>query len=373
MKLPEMKLTRVVLSGGGTGGHIFPAIAVADEIKRRHPQAEIRFVGALGKMEMEKVPAAGYEIIGLPIAGLQRKLTLKNLTLPFKLLKSLLQARSILKAFNPQVVIGFGGYASGPTLKMANLLGIPTLIQEQNSFPGKTNKLLAPKAKAICTAYPGLERYFPEASLVETGNPVRLEVTQIEGKRSEGYSFYQLDPSKKTVLIIGGSLGARTLNQAMVNHLALIDASDVQVLWQCGKLYNAQLNDELANLTSNRIHRVQFIERMDLAYAVADLIISRAGAISVSELCLIGKPVILVPSPNVAEDHQTKNAMALVNVGAAILVKDKEAIDQLIPIALKQLEDEDSCQALSTSIRHLGKPDATSAIVNEIEKHAKYE
>lgn len=371
MKLPNMKLERVVLSGGGTGGHIFPAIAVADEIKRRYPNADIRFVGAIGKMEMEKVPAAGYPIIGLPIAGLQRKLTVKNLILPFKLLKSLFQARSILKDFNPQVVVGFGGYASGPTLKMANFLGIPTLIQEQNSFPGKTNKLLAPKAKAICTAYSGLEKYFTSSNIVETGNPVRLEVTQIEGKRAEGYSFYTLDPNKKTILIIGGSLGARTLNQAMVHHISTIESSNFQVLWQCGKLYNEQLNNELSQLNSTTIHRVQFIERMDLAYAVADLIISRAGAISVSELCLVGKPVILVPSPNVAEDHQTKNAMALVNSNAAVLVKDNEAIENMIPRAMELLEDKTICTELAANILQLGKPNATVSIVNEIEKYAR--
>lgn len=371
MKSPDIKLDRVVLSGGGTGGHIFPAIAVADEIKRRYPSAEIRFVGAIGKMEMEKVPAAGYKIVGLPIAGLQRRLTVKNLSLPFKLVKSLLTARSILKAFNPQVVIGFGGYASGPTLKMANLLGIPTLIQEQNSYPGKTNKLLAPKAKAICTAYPGLENYFPASTLVETGNPVRLEVTQIAGKRDEGIAFYNLDPTKKTILIIGGSLGARTLNQSVVRHLSTIESSEIQVLWQCGKLYNEQLNNELANHDSKQIKRVQFIERMDLAYAVADVIISRAGAISVSELCLIGKPVILVPSPNVAEDHQTKNAMALVNVKAAELIKDAEAVEKLIPKAIELLNDSGQCDELASNIQLLGKPNATASIVDEIEKYAK--
>lgn len=366
-----MSVKRVVLSGGGTGGHIFPAIAVADELKRRYPSLEILFVGAEGKMEMEKVPAAGYNIVGLPIVGLQRKLTLKNLLLPFKLVKSLFKARAVLKKFNPNVVVGFGGYASGPTLKMANLLGIPTIIQEQNSFPGKTNKLLAQKAVAICTAYDGMERFFPPHVIVETGNPVRAEVTRIEGKREEGYTFYNLDPQKKTILIIGGSLGARTLNQAVMQHLSLIESSGVQVIWQCGKLYSDQLDNELKGKEYSSIRKMQFIERMELAYAVADLIISRAGAISVSELCLIGKPVILVPSPNVAEDHQTKNAMALVDKNAALLVKDSAAVETLLPTALTQLLNVDACNQLADHIHQLGKPQATAAIADQVEKFAK--
>jgi UDP-N-acetylglucosamine--N-acetylmuramyl-(pentapeptide) pyrophosphoryl-undecaprenol N-acetylglucosamine transferase len=362
-----MIIERVIISGGGTGGHIFPAIAIANEIKRRNPNANILFVGALGKMEMEKVPAAGYKIEGLTIAGFQRKITVANFLLPFKIIKSLIKARNIIKRFSPQVVIGVGGYASGPTLQMANLLGIPTLIQEQNSFPGKTNKLLAKKAHIICTAYEGLDRFFPKQKIKITGNPVRNDVVDIDGKREEGFEFYELDPTKKTILIIGGSLGARTLNQSMLSHYETIQESDVQVLWQTGKLYFDALTQQLGNNKDKSIKIVQFIDRMDLAYAIADVIISRAGAISVSELCLIGKPVILVPSPNVAEDHQTKNAMTLVEKGAAILVKDADAVKTLIPEAIKLIPNQLKQNSLSEELKKLGKPNATVDIVNEIE------
>lgn len=366
-----MKLERVIISGGGTGGHIFPAIAIADEIKRRNPKAEIVFVGAIGKMEMEKVPAAGYKIEGLTIAGLQRKFTFSNFLLPYKILKSLLKARSILKHFEPQVVIGVGGYASGPTLKAATWLKIPTLVQEQNSFPGKTNKLLAQNVNALCTAYEGLEKYFPKEKITLTGNPVRFEMVNIEGKREEALKYYDLDPSKKTILVIGGSLGARTLNQSVMNHYDLLKESGVQVLWQCGKLYFNDLTEQLKGKESPSIKMVQFIDRMDLAYASADVIISRAGAISVSELCLVKKPVILVPSPNVSEDHQTKNAMALVNKQAAILVKDSEAKETLFPSALELMKDEAKKNSLSEAIAKLGKPKATESIVDVIETIAK--
>lgn len=361
-------INRAIISGGGTGGHIFPAIAIADEIKRRNPNAEILFVGAEGKMEMERVPAAGYKIVGLPIAGLQRKLTLANLALPFKIVSSVLKARKIVKTFKPEVAIGVGGYASGPTLKAAGMMGVPTILQEQNGFAGKTNQLLAKKAAKICVAYEGLERFFPKEKIVITGNPVRFEMVKIEGKREEAFKHYKLDSSKKTILVIGGSLGARTLNQAMLASLEQIQSTDVQVLWQCGKLYNEQLNQELANRELKGIERVQFIDRMDLAYAMADVIISRAGAISVSELCLIGKPAILVPSPNVAEDHQTHNAMALVKHEAAILVKDAEAKEQLLSRALDLLMNEDRMATLSTHIKSLGKPEATRHIVDIIEQ-----
>ncbi len=366
-----MNLNKVVISGGGTGGHIFPAIAIADEIKRRNPKAEILFVGAVGKMEMEKVPAAGYRIEGLTIAGFQRKLTFSNFLLPFKLLKSLWKARSILKKFSPQVVIGVGGYASGPTLKMATLLNIPTLVQEQNSFPGKTNKLLAKNVNAICTAYDGLENFFPKEKIVLTGNPVRKEMVDIEGKRNEAFAFYELDPNKKTILFIGGSLGARTLNQAVMHHMELCQKQNIQLLWQCGKLYAEALESELKEKDLNGIKMVRFIDRMDYAYALADAIVSRAGAISVSELCLLGKPVILVPSPNVAEDHQTKNALALVDKHAAILVKDKDALENLVPTAIELLKDETKMKELSGNIQRLGKPNATSDIVDTIEKIAR--
>lgn len=362
-----MKIERAIISGGGTGGHIFPAIAIADEIKRRNPNAEILFVGAIGKMEMEKVPAAGYTIIGLTIAGFQRKFTFSNFLLPYKIIKSLLKARSILKSFKPQVVVGVGGYASGPMLKAATMLKIPTLVQEQNSFPGKTNKLLAKDVSALCTAYEGLEKFFPKEKITLTGNPVRFEMVNIEGKREEAFQFYGLDSNLKTILVIGGSLGARTLNQSVMNHYDLLKNKDVQVLWQCGKLYYSELKDQLKDKESYNIKQVQFIDRMDLAYAMADVIISRAGAISVSELCLVKKPLILVPSPNVAEDHQTKNAMALVEKGAALLVKDSEAKETLIPLAIDLLTKEELQQQLSANIAKLGKPNATQSIVDVLE------
>ena len=367
-----MKLNRVVISGGGTGGHIFPAVAIADEIKRRNPDAEILFVGAEGKMEMEKVPAAGYSIIGLPIAGFQRKLTLSNFLLPFKILKSMSKARRILKEFKPEAVVGVGGYASGPTLKAATWLKIPTLVQEQNSFPGKTNIFLSNSVNSLCTAYEGLEKFFPAKKIRLTGNPVRKEMVEIEGKRQEALDYYKLVPTKQTVLIIGGSLGARTLNRSLVAHLDTINANtEVQFLWQSGKLYFDQLQAELKDTLPENVKLVQFIDRMDLAYAAADVIISRAGAISVSELCLIGKPVILVPSPNVAEDHQTKNAMALVDKNAALLVKDVDSEKVLIPMVLELVKDANKRQELSVQILKLGKPNATSDIVNELEKIVK--
>lgn len=366
-----MKLDRVIISGGGTGGHIFPAIAIADEIKRRNPDADILFVGAKGKMEMEKVPAAGYKIEGLTIAGLQRKFTLSNFLLPFKLASSMFKARSIVKDFRPQAVIGVGGYASGPTLKAATMLGVPALIQEQNSFPGKTNKLLANSVRSICTAYEGLDRFFPKEKIVLTGNPVRSEMVKIEGKREEAFAYYGLDPHKKTLLIIGGSLGARTLNESVLSNYDELKDSDIQVLWQCGKLYFETVSERLLAKDVPQIKLTMFIDRMDLAYAMADVIVSRAGAISVSELCLIGKPVILVPSPNVAEDHQTHNAMALVNKGAALLIKDNVAVQKLIPAAIDLTEQEEKCRKLSAEIKKLAKPSATEEIVNEIERIAK--
>ena len=363
-----IKIERVIISGGGTGGHIFPAIAIADEIKLRNPTVDILFVGANGKMEMEKVPASGYKIYGLNIAGFQRKLTFSNFLLPFKIIGSLWNAYKIIKKFNPQVVIGVGGYASGPTLQAANFLKIPTLIQEQNSFPGKTNKILSKKVKTICTAYEGLNRFFPADKIVLTGNPVRSDMIDIEGKRKEAFDFYELDSNKKTILIIGGSLGARTLNQSMKTHLAELQKNDIQVLWQCGKFYVDSLTTELLNVNMDGIKMVQFIARMDLAYAMADVIISRAGAISVSELCLIKKPIVLVPSPNVSEDHQTKNAMALVSKGAAVLVKDIDSVETLISTTIEILNNEEQQNKLIEEISKLGKPKATSSIVDEIEK-----
>lgn len=363
-----MKINRAIISGGGTGGHIFPAIAIANEIKRKNPEAEILFVGALGKMEMEKVPQAGYKIIGLPIAGLQRKLTLSNFALPFKIIKSLRLASKIIRDFKPDVVIGVGGYASGPTLRAAISKKIPTLIQEQNSFAGKTNKLLSGRVHKICTAYEGMEQFFPKEKIVLTGNPVRKEMVQLEGKREKAQQHFGLDSSKKTMLVIGGSLGARTLNESITQQLQLIDESNCQILWQCGKFYFADLSQNEALKKVKNIHLNQFIMEMDLAYAAADIIISRAGAISVSELCLVEKPVILVPSPNVAEDHQTKNAMALVNKNAAILIKDSEAREKLIPTAFELLNDEAEQEKLRSNIKTMAKANATEDIVNEIEK-----
>lgn len=366
-----MKINRAIISGGGTGGHIFPAIAIANEIKKRNPEAEILFVGALGKMEMEKVPQAGYKIVGLPIAGLQRKLTFSNFLLPVKIIKSLWLASKIISDFKPDVVIGVGGYASGPTLRAAISKGIPTLIQEQNSFPGKTNKILASKVHKICTAYDGLEKFFPATKIVKTGNPVRSEMVAIEGKRDEALTYFGLDTNKKTILIIGGSLGARTLNESVMQHLSSISNSDTQILWQSGKFYYKSLSENQDLKGISNIHLNEFIQRMDLAYAAADVIISRAGAISVSELCLVHKPTILVPSPNVAEDHQTKNAMALVHQEAAILVKDSEAKEQLIPRVFELLKNENLQNELKQNIARLGLPTATEDIVNEIEKIIK--
>lgn len=377
-------IKRAIVSGGGTGGHIFPAVAIADEIKRRNPDAEILFVGATGKMEMEKVPAAGYKIVGLEIVGLKRKLALSNFLLPFKIVKSVMRARKIVKDFNPEIVVGVGGYASGPTLKAASMLKYPTALQEQNAFAGKTNKLLAKKAKVICVAYEGLESVFPKEAIVMTGNPTRKNMVDVKGKEAEGYAHYGLDPNKKTILIIGGSLGARTLNESVVEHIENLQQSDVQVLWQCGKLYFENLKEQLANressvanakiegeLTLGNVKMVQFITRMDLAYSIADVVISRAGASSVSELCIVEKPSVLVPSPNVAEDHQTKNAMALVNKDAAVLVKDVEAKEKLIPEVLSLVQDPARCEALKKNIAPLAKPEATASIVDELEKVAR--
>lgn len=359
---------RIIISGGGTGGHIFPALAIANGLKSKYPNAAILFVGAEGKMEMEKVPAAGFDIVGLPIVGFQRRVTYKNLILPFKLIASLLKARSIVKSFQPDVVIGVGGYASGPTLKMAQQLGIPTVVQEQNSFPGKTNRLLAKKVAAVCTAYEGLENVFPKSKIHFTGNPVRSELKSLTISKSEAFALFPaLNPSKKTILVIGGSLGARTLNEGVLNGLASLDQQDVQVLWQCGKYYVQQMQEALANSLSKNVVVTDFIARMDAAYALADVIVSRAGALSISELCLIGKPIILVPSPNVSEDHQTKNAMALVKNNAAVLIKDNEAKASLMHQAIALLNDGEKQSQLANAIVQLAKPNATDTIIQVIE------
>ena len=365
-------IERVIISGGGTGGHIFPAVAIADELKRRNPNIKILFVGAEGRMEMEKIPQAGYEILGLPIAGFQRKFSFSNLILPFKLVKSLSKARSIINNFRPQLVIGVGGYASGPTLKMASLLGYPTLIQEQNSFAGKTNKLLAKKASTICVAYEGMETFFPQSKIVLTGNPVRKEMIQIKASRSEALKYFNLDPNKKTILIIGGSLGAKSLNNAMFQDIEKWNdlKNQVQILWQCGKLYFKNLNEEFKTNNTSNIYLLEFIQKMDLAYLAADIVVSRAGALSVSELCLLGKASILVPSPNVAEDHQTKNAMALVKKDAAILLKDIELNTNLFQCVHSLLFDSNAIFQLEKNSKMLAKENATESIVNECEKIA---
>lgn len=364
-------IKKAIVSGGGTGGHIFPAIAIADEIKRRNPDAEILFVGATGKMEMEKVPQAGYKIEGLEIVGFKRKLALSNFLLPFKIIKSVMKARKIVRKFDPDVVVGVGGYASGPTLKAASMLKFPTALQEQNAFAGKTNKILSKKAKVICCGYEGMEKFFPADRIVVTGNPCRNSAVEIDGKKEEAFKEFGFDSNKKTILIIGGSLGARTLNESVVSDLDKLRESGVQVLWQCGKLYHEKLKGELEDVDMGNVKLVQFVMRMDLAYAMADVIISRAGASSVSELCLVKKPAILVPSPNVSEDHQTKNAMALVDKNAAILVKDIEAKEILMSSALELVESDFAQEGLIKNIGLLGKPNATVEIVDELEKIAK--
>ena len=360
------QINRVVISGGGTGGHIFPAIAIADEIKRRNPKVDILFVGAEGKMEMERVPKAGYFIKGLPIVGFQRKFSFSNFLLPFKLLKSLLRARRIIKQFNPQLVIGVGGYASGPTLKIAQLLRIPTVIQEQNSFPGKTNILLSKKASLICTAYTNLEEFFSKEKIRLTGNPVRQELSNIKTSREDALKLFGLSPSQKTVLVIGGSLGAKTLNESILINIVHISNGQLQFIWQCGKGYIDQINQSISKVPE-QIKLMSFISEMDAAYAAADIVVSRAGALSVSELCLVGKPVILVPSPNVSEDHQTKNAMALVSVNAAMLTKDIDAREELIHALFALVVNEEKKKELSVNIRALAKPNATQDIVDACE------
>lgn len=334
-----------MISGGGTGGHIFPAIAIANAIKKGYPDTEFLFVGALGRMEMEKVPAAGYPILGLPVKGFDRKNMLRNIGIVKDLIRSLGKAWQAIRAFKPDVVVGVGGYASGPTLRMANLLGIPTVIQEQNSYAGVTNKLLAAKASAICVAYDRMERYFPKEKIIQTGNPVRQDLIAPAAMREEAFRYFNLDPNKKTILIIGGSLGARTINESIEKGLERFDKNNIQIIWQTGKSYA-----ETQKVISDFICRVPFISRMDLAYLAADLVISRAGASSISELCLLEKPVILVPSPNVAEDHQTKNALALSEKNAAVLVKDTDARASLTDTAIRLVNNPAKLLSLKENI-----------------------
>lgn len=357
---------RIIISGGGTGGHIFPAIAIANALKTKRPDTEMLFVGAEGRMEMEKVPAAGYRIIGLWISGFQRKLSLKNLLVPLKIIASMLKASRIIKEFKPDVVVGVGGYASGPMLQTAVRKKIPALIQEQNSFPGITNKILARKVSKICVAYNGMEKYFPKEKLIITGNPVRQDIADLQQKKSEAYNFFGISPEKKTVLVIGGSLGALTINESIAGCLKLLAENNIQVVWQTGKSY-FETAQQLFNSTPDSDGWVgAFITRMDFAYSVADMVVSRAGAISVSELCIAEKAVILVPSPNVSEDHQTKNAMALVSQNAAVLVKDSEARSVLGRKIMELMNDAMLRNSLEKNISRFAKKDAASAIADEV-------
>lgn len=368
---------KVIISGGGTGGHIFPALSIADKLKELNPETEILFVGAEGRMEMEKVPAAGYRIEGLPIAGLQRKLTLSNLALPFKVLKSISMAKKLIREFKPDIAIGVGGYASAPLLWAAGRLGIPTLIQEQNGYAGLTNKIVGKKAESICVAYDGMERFFPADRIVFSGNPIRKEIVPAtEGMRKEAMEFYGLDPQKKHIFIVGGSLGSGTLNNAMKKWISdgCPGGEGIEVIWQCGKFYKPSVDafmkdaeaSGLGGAVLKQIQHSDFIKRMDLAYAAADVVISRSGASSVSELCAAHKATIFVPSPNVAEDHQTHNAMALVNKEAAVLVKDSEAVEKLLPTACSLIENPEKISLLEKNIAVLAKTDAAMTIAEEV-------
>ena len=358
---------RVIISGGGTGGHIFPAVSIANAIKAMHPDAKILFVGALGRMEMQRVPAAGYEIKGLPIQGFDRKNLLKNVKVLYKIWKSQRMAKNIIKEFRPQVAVGVGGYASGPTLNKAAAMGIPCLIQEQNSYAGVTNKLLAKKAAKICVAYEGMERFFPAEKILLTGNPVRQQLLENTQTKAEALRSFGLDATKKTILIVGGSLGARTVNESVLKHLDAIRQSDVQFIWQTGKYYHAQITEQLAKeQKADNLVVTDFISDMGAAYKAADLVVRRAGAGSISEFCLLGKPVILVPSPNVAEDHQTKNALALVNKNAALYVKDVEAPALLIPLAIDTVQDDAKLKSLSENILKMALPASAEIIAKEV-------
>ena len=368
MSLPRKK---IIISGGGTGGHIFPAVAIADGLKSRLDNPEILFIGAKGRMEMEKVPKAGYKIEGLWISGIQRNLTIKNLTFPIKLISSLMKAGKIIRKFKPDVAIGTGGYASGPMLRVASKRGIPSLIQEQNSYPGITNRILSKTVDKICVAFEGMERHFPSSRMVFTGNPVRQDIIHLDGKREEGIGFFKLQQGVKTILIIGGSQGARSVNIAIGNKLEQILRNDVQLLWQCGSAFFETaigICDKLPEEIAAKVKVQDFIYRMDLAYAASDIVISRAGAIAISELCIAGKPVMLIPLPIAAEDHQTKNALALVDRDAAILLKDHALEDELLPAITGLLQDEEKQITMGNNIKKLARPEATEEIVNEVIK-----
>ena len=359
---------RILIGGGGTGGHVFPAIAIADALKKENPDMEFLFVGALGRLEMEKVPEAGYNIEGLPVAGFQRRLTLKNLSFFYKLLVSMRRSRSIVKRFDPHVAVGVGGYASGPILKAAARKGVPLLIQEQNSYAGVTNRLLARSANTICVAYEKMDRYFPEQKIVLTGNPVRKEMVELHSDPAAARKEFGLVEGRKVCLVVGGSLGARTINHSFMEGLDLLGQSNIQVLWQCGKYYQQEVEEKVRSSGFNQIRVFPFISRMDLAYGIADVIVSRAGAISISELCLVGKPVILVPSPNVAEDHQTRNAEALVSQQAAKMVPDSQAGELLVDEMLRLVDHREEQLSLSEHIKQLGIKDASQRIAAEVIK-----
>jgi len=359
---------RFIVSGGGTGGHIFPAISIANELKKRFADAEILFVGAKGRMEMERVPAAGYRIEGLPVSGFDRKNMLRNVKVLLNLAISILKARKIIRTFKPDIAIGVGGYASGPLLKAASGFGVPTLLQEQNSYAGVTNKLLAQKASKICVAYDGMEKFFPKDKIVKTGNPVRQDLFNVAPKAAEAYEFFGFKPDKKTLLIVGGSLGARTINQSIIAQLDALSKAGIQIIWQTGKFYIDDARKAAENYASKTFLVTDFVSRMDYAYSIADLVISRAGASSISELCLLAKPTILVPSPNVAEDHQTQNALALVKKDAAIMVKDVEANGQLIKTALELIQNDVKLKKLAANILKLAEQNSAKRIVDEIEK-----
>jgi len=362
------KKYKVIIAGGGTGGHIFPAVAIANALTKIMPEVRILFVGAKGRMEMQKVPEAGYKIIGLPVIGIQRKLSFKNFIVPFKLIKSLLIARIILKRFKPNAVIGVGGYASAPVSYMASLLKIPVLLQEQNSFPGLTNKILAKKADRICVAYEGMEKYFPKEKILVTGNPIRQNIKNIGNKKNKAILEFGLNETRKTLLVIGGSLGAYSINKAIHNSIEMLTANNIQIIWQTGINYYETAQSSTKNIEKGSVVTTKFIKQMDLAYAASDIIVSRAGAITVSELCLVKKPVILVPSPNVAEDHQTKNAMILVNNGAAIIVKDNETYEKLGKTIIELVKDEQKQLSLSNGIAKLALPNADEIIAGEVIK-----
>jgi UDP-N-acetylglucosamine--N-acetylmuramyl-(pentapeptide) pyrophosphoryl-undecaprenol N-acetylglucosamine transferase len=359
---------KFIISGGGTGGHIFPAISIANALKKKRPDAKFLFVGAEGRMEMEKVPNAGYEIVGLPVSGFNRGSLLKNFKVLFRLFKSLRMAKKVVRDFAPDIAVGVGGYASGPTLFMAHRSGIPTVLQEQNSYAGVTNKLLAKKAAKICVAYEGMERFFPQDKIILTGNPVRQDFLEVAPKAQEAYDFFHFSPAKKTLLIIGGSLGARTINQSVIAGLSKLKEAGIQVLWQTGKLYYEGALKAYEPFKTDDIVVTDFVKRMDYAYSIADLVVSRAGASSISELCLLGKPSILVPSPNVAEDHQTKNAQALASRKAAVMVADKDANSVLLDEAIRMIADEPLLNELGENAKQMAQLDSADRIADEILK-----